>query len=348
VLADRLAFAFDTPSGVPYNQLDFPTNSSSEQMNGLATTGTLVLEWTRLSDLTGNPRYTELAQKAEAHLLRPFPRAGEPMPGLLGTKINISNGYFMDSMGGWSGGTDSFYEYLLKMWIYSPSRFSTYKDRWLAAVDSTLQYLLQPMSVDPTAMFVAEYNSATSLRQSQGHLTCFIGGNLILGGEVLGRPDIKAAGLYLTKGCRMTYASTLSGIGPERWSWDNSSVPEQYKAFYETAGYYPTVTSYDLRPEVVESYYHAFKLTGNATYKDWAWEAFVAIHNACWTDCGYSAIFDVTARDGGKKNDFQESFWFAEVLKYLFLTFQESEVSVKSGRNGWVFNTEAHPLKTMY
>jgi mannosyl-oligosaccharide alpha-1,2-mannosidase len=348
VLADRLAFAFNTRSGVPYNELDFATNSSTQETNGLATTGTLVLEWTRLSDLTGNLTYASLAQKAESYLLRPLPvNIAEPFPGMLGNDINITSGDFTSSAGGWSGGTDSFYEYLLKMWVYSPSRFSTYKDRWIDAVNSTLHYLMQPVSVNPAGSFVMEYNDATSMRQSQGHLTCFIGGNLILGGDVLGRADIKAAGLSLTKGCRDTYASTQSGIGPERWGWDNQSVPTQFTAFYATAGYYPTVMSYDLRPEVVESYYHAFKLTGDERYKDWAWEAFVAIHKACWTKYGYSAIEDVTIANGGGKSDFQESFWFAEVLKYLFLTFQESEVSVKSGRNGWVFNTEAHPLKTM-
>lgn len=69
VLADRLSFAFDTPTGIPYNNLDFSTNSSFDSVNGVATTGTLILEWTRLSDITGDPRYAKLAFKAESYLL---------------------------------------------------------------------------------------------------------------------------------------------------------------------------------------------------------------------------------------------------------------------------------------
>lgn len=130
VLADRLSFAFNTPSGIPYNNLEFPTNSSFDSVNGVATIGTLILEWTRLSDITGNPKYANLASKAESYLLNPKPvEVGEPFPGMLGTRLDIRSGLFLDSEGGWSGGTDSFYEYLLKMWIYSPSENHLYRDR---------------------------------------------------------------------------------------------------------------------------------------------------------------------------------------------------------------------------
>src|SRR5690606_11307628 len=109
-----MSFAFDTPSGIPYNNLNFLTNGSSDTTNGLATTGTLILEWTRLSDLTGDPKYVEIAARAEGYLLAPEPALGEPFPGLLGTDIDINTGLFVNPRGGWSGGTDSFYEYLLK------------------------------------------------------------------------------------------------------------------------------------------------------------------------------------------------------------------------------------------
>ncbi len=114
---------------MPQNNLDFSTRSSSDTTNGIATIGTLVLEWTRLSDLTGNQTYTQLAQKGESFLLNPQPALGQPFPGLLGTDVNVNNGQFIDSGGSWSGGDDSFYEYLIKMFVYDSSRFSFYKDR---------------------------------------------------------------------------------------------------------------------------------------------------------------------------------------------------------------------------
>lgn len=83
--------------------------------NGLATIGTLVLEWTHLSDLTGNKTYGELTQKGESYLLNPQPKSSEPWDGLVGTNVDLNTGKFLDASGGWNGGDDSFYEYLIKV-----------------------------------------------------------------------------------------------------------------------------------------------------------------------------------------------------------------------------------------
>lgn len=81
-LADNLAFAFDTPTGIPCNNLYFnPPSTDGSTANGIATIGTLVLEWTHLSDLTGNKTYGELTQKAESYLLNPKPEYNSPWPG---------------------------------------------------------------------------------------------------------------------------------------------------------------------------------------------------------------------------------------------------------------------------
>lgn len=55
-LADTLKYAFDTPSGVPYNTLLLASRTNDGATNNaLATIGSLVLEWQRLSDITGDP-----------------------------------------------------------------------------------------------------------------------------------------------------------------------------------------------------------------------------------------------------------------------------------------------------
>ena len=143
-LADNLKFAFDTPTGIPSNNLFF-TNKTTDGStdNGLATIGSLVLEWTHLSDLTGDDEYATLSQKGESYLLNPQPASGEPFPGLLGDDVNITTGLFLDSSGGWVGGSDSFYEYLIKMYIYDPSRFETYKDRYISLL-KIFYHLMEP------------------------------------------------------------------------------------------------------------------------------------------------------------------------------------------------------------
>ncbi|KAF2136151.1 glycoside hydrolase family 47 protein [Aplosporella prunicola CBS 121167] len=350
VLADSLKFAFDTPSGVPANNLNFYDQSTDgSPTNGLATIGTLVLEWTHLSDLTGDDEYARLAQTAEAYLLRPQPAWNEPWPGLVGTNVRLSDGLFVDASGGWVGGVDSFYEYLIKMWLYDTERFSEYRDRWILAVESTMAYLTSHPSSRPDLTFVAQYQNHSLILRSQ-HLACFDGGNFILGGAALGEQSYIDYGLELVAGCRETYAATATGIGPEQFSWDTAGLSNASAGFYAEHGFYPTDASYDLRPEVLESFYHAWRHTREPRYREWAWEAFVAVNASARRGTGFSVIDNVNAPDGGSATgDNQESFLFAETLKYAYLAFAEEEEwqvwGGEGGSNEWVYNTEAHPFR---
>ena len=248
-LANVLKFAFDSPTGIPSNGLNITAQvTDGGETNGLATIGTLVLEWTHLSDLTGDPSYGELAQKGESYLLNPMPASSEPFPGLVGTDVSIANGTFLDADGGWTGGRDSFYEYLIKFFVYDQSRFGEYRDRWVLAADSTIANLTSHPSSRPDLTFVAEY-SGTDLVFNSEHLACFDGGNFILGGLVLDRQDYIDFGIALTNGCHDTYNSTATGIGPETFSWNTTELPADQTDFYNTAGYYITDSVYDLRPE---------------------------------------------------------------------------------------------------
>lgn len=123
-LADQLKFAFDTKTGVPAGTVFFGNKSTDGlPVNSLAAAGTIVLEWTRLSDLLlardkqdkYARQYGEMAQKAQDVLLNSKPRINVPFPGLSGTNVSLETGEFGDDVGGWIGGDDSFYEYLLKV-----------------------------------------------------------------------------------------------------------------------------------------------------------------------------------------------------------------------------------------
>ncbi|KAE8144172.1 putative mannosyl-oligosaccharide alpha-1,2-mannosidase 1B [Aspergillus avenaceus] len=346
-LADVLKFAFDTPSGVPHNNVNITSHGNDgAKTNGLAVTGTLVLEWTRLSDLTGDQQYAQLSQKAQSYLLKPQPESAEPFPGLVGSHIDIETGKFADGRVSWDGGDDSFYEYLIKMYVYDPKRFSTYKDRWVQAAESTIKHLASHPETRPDLTFLSSYNKGAYTLSSQ-HLTCFDGGSFLLGGTVLQRDDFIKFGLDLVKGCHETYNQTLTGIGPESFSWDPKSVPASQKELYERAGFYITSGAYILRPEVIESFYYAWRLTGQEMYREWIWNAFVAIDKYCRTGSGYAGLTNVNAANGGARYDNQESFIFAEVLKYIYLAFSPDDVwQVQRGKgNKFVYNTEAHPIQ---
>ncbi|KAL1842930.1 hypothetical protein VTJ49DRAFT_3718 [Mycothermus thermophilus] len=357
-LADNLKVGFDTPSGVPDNLLWFdPPRKAGSTVNSIATAGTLVLEWTRLADLTGDDEYAELAQRAEKYLLRPEPaEVAEPFPGLLGTDVRIADGLFVNGNGGWGGGTDSFYEYLIKMYLYDRVRFGEYAERWLAAADSSMRHLVSHPTARPDLTFLAMWHG-TELRFASGHLACFHGGNFILGGLVLDERRYVRFGLELVDGCHETYEATATGLGPEAFAWQDASLPldahnnhpppREQAAFYNASGFWIVNGNYALRPEVIESYYHAYRATGNIKYQRWAWEVFLRINETCRVGSGFSAIHDVNRPGGGGFSDFQESFWFAEVLKYSYLIqAEEAPWQVKADHtNEFVFNTEAHPIR---
>lgn len=263
VLANTLSYAFETPSGVPYNNLLINSRGNDgSTTNGLATTGTLIIEWTHLSDLSGNKTYAQLAQKAESHLIHPHPAWTEPFPGLVGSNIDIATGDFLDDYVTWNGGDDSFYEYLIKFFVYDQSLYAEYRDRWVAAATSTLQHLLSHPAPKPELTFLNIYDNGTMDSTSE-HLTAFIGGNFLLAGSVLGRKDFIDAGLAFTDSWHATYASDATKIGPEVFSWNASNVPPDQKAFFEESGFYITSPDYVLRPEVIESYYYAYRITGD-------------------------------------------------------------------------------------
>ena len=213
-LADYLSIAFNTSSGIPQNRLSFNGPHSAEYAASisLADAGTLILEWTRLSDLLNDKKYTEMAQKAESYLLAPQPPEAEPFPGLVGQDINVTSGLFINTAGSWGGSADSFYEYLIKMYVYDPARFGKYKDRWVLAADSTMKYLASHPSSRPDLTFLAKFNGKRIIPES-GHckferylsrslgpisylsVALFAGGNFLLGGQVLGESKYTKFGL---------------------------------------------------------------------------------------------------------------------------------------------------------
>jgi mannosyl-oligosaccharide alpha-1,2-mannosidase len=232
-----------------------------------------------------------------------------------------------------------------------------YRDRWVQAVESTRKHLIfqtEPYDLENgfEPLYFLHGYSVQGLRNEMGHLDCFAGGNMMLGGRYIGRPDITKLGAELTRTCRAIYDATLTKIGPETIRF--VGIGSRNYTFTPTAkqlsavrkkGYWVTNGQYLLRPETVESYFYGFRITGDAMYQDWAWEAYNAIVIATKSQFGYAAVYDVNIPAGkGNRLDQQESFWAAETLKYLYMIFEDEDVG---NLDKWVFNTEAHPFKIL-
>lgn len=119
-IAKIIRVQFDTPTGLPAGNVNLTsqTPSSSAWTSPFdnktyytvttAPVGTIILEYRRLTDLSGDPLWRSLADRAESYLVNPFP---EPKyPGLVGSTVDVNTGNFLTRDYCWCAGIDSFFE----------------------------------------------------------------------------------------------------------------------------------------------------------------------------------------------------------------------------------------------
>ncbi|KZP11248.1 glycoside hydrolase family 47 protein [Athelia psychrophila] len=342
-VADKMAYAWTGSSAIQYNSVNFATNTPDTTSTTGIAAAALTLEYATLSKHTGNDTYRQLAEgTVKAIMALPA-----PLPGLPAQGVDPATGKSVGGYVTWGGGSDSYFEYLIKYGRLTNTKDSPFVAAWQTAVDSSIKTLLRNSTVG-NHLYLADYNEGDILHVGS-HLACFYGGNWLMGGKMLNNQTIVDYGLQLTDACWNTYESTLTGIGPESFSFISSDgnytggdAPTAAQlAFYKLHGFYITGSDYILRPEVLESNFYAYRVTGDKKYLDRAVSAVKSIRTYLPTTVAYTGINDVNAAASEKIDD-MESFWFAEVLKYLYLTFDDpSHISL----DDWVFNTECHPFK---
>merc|ERR1719383_533102 len=223
---------------------------------------------------------------------------------------------------------DSFYEYLLKVWILGGKK----DDNLWRMYDSAAQGLEKHMIRNGPSghKFVGNVflvkSKVNRYEEEMEHLTCFVPGWLALGashrkdGEVKKRHMQLAVDLAET--CWEMYNQQPTGIAPERVKnmlFDLSTT---------------TTREYILRPEAVEGWWYMYELTKDPKYREWGWQMFLKIEKWLWTSYGYASLKDVR-RESKHYIDKMESFFLAETLKYLFL-LQDPDHNIKLDR--YVFN----------
>jgi len=272
-----------------------------------------------------------------------------PLPGLAAQGIDPRTGNFVGGYVTWGGGSDSYFEYLIKHARLSNTNDNLFADTWATAVDSSIRTLMKTSTVG-NHVYLADFDDNRNIRHIGSHLACFMGGNWLFGGRLLNNQTIVDIGLQLTDACWNTYASTVSGIGPEAFAFISAdgnftgggSATRAELDFYNKHGFYTTNGVYISRPEVLESNFYAFRVTGDTKYLDRAASAVKSFNEFLATPNGFAALNDVNNPVAGGQIDDTESFWFAEVLKYLYLTFDDpNHISLDK----FVFNTEAHPFE---
>eukprot|EP01119_Soliformovum_irregulare_P019844 TRINITY_DN6364_c1_g3_i1.p1 TRINITY_DN6364_c1_g3~~TRINITY_DN6364_c1_g3_i1.p1 ORF type:complete len:351 (+),score=82.20 TRINITY_DN6364_c1_g3_i1:442-1494(+) len=329
-LGDRLIRAFNSDSGIPYPSINLKTGRGYPTWGAPVTTLAelnVQLEFDRLSLHSGNDTYSQKM----SHVIGVMDEM-DPVYGLYPLLYNLSSGspsYHYGTTLSFGGQADSFYEYLLKVWLLGGKTNIQIRKLYDESVDGMIKYCLR-RSNPSKSLFVSHYKQG-NLSMEMDHLSCFVPGMLMLGahGNTSQRDISVAKELLIT--CINMYACSVSGLAPETTKF----VAEKDWQMQDPR--------YMLRPETLESIFIMHRLTNDPGWREHGWKIFEAIRRNCRTPSGYTGIKDVGLIET-QGDDIMQGFFMSETMKYLYLLFSSADVIPLEE---YVFNTEAHPFKIL-
>ena len=305
-LGKRLLPVFDSPTGLPWVEINLRTGKTRNPKTNPAETGTLLLEFGTLSKLTGNPVYYTKTKRA---LVETFKRRS-PI-GLVGSEIDVESGRWLDTDSHISGGIDSYYEYLWKCWrLFGDVDCLA---MWKSGISAVNAHLAD--EVDGALWYgAADMRTGKRTQTTYGALDAFFPALLALSGDTRRAARLQASSFRMWR---------IHGIEPEVYDYRSGAIP------------YP---GYALRPEIVESTYTLSHFTHDPAYLAMGRTLFRDFVAHCRNDVGYAALQNVITKE---KKDRMESFVLAETFKYFYLLFSPDALDFEAV----TFNTEAHPLR---
>uniref|UniRef100_A0A8C7LJ91 alpha-1,2-Mannosidase n=1 Tax=Oncorhynchus kisutch TaxID=8019 RepID=A0A8C7LJ91_ONCKI len=311
-LGNRLLPAFNTTSGLPYPRVNLRygvlnplSRTGTESDTCTACAGTMILEFAALSRLSGEAVFEENARKALDVLWEKRQRGSD----LVGTVINIHNGDWVRRDSGVGAGIDSYYEYLMKAYVLLGD--NVYLERFNTHYRAIMKYISQP----PLLLNVHMHNPTVSVRSWMDSLLAFFPGLQVLRGDL--KPAIETH--------EMLYQVTKQ----------HKFLPEAFTTEFRVHwGQHP------LRPEFAESTYYLYKATGDPYYLRVGQSIVEKLNTHARVPCGFAAVQDVRT---GAHEDRMDSFFLAEMFKYLYLLFSEKN-QLHFDIDDYIFTTEAHLL----
>ena len=325
-LGNLLYAGYNTKNRMPVDFIEFDAAKEGKGLRGesnvvSASPGTLSLEMTHLSQVTGDPKYYD----AVSRVMDLFAKGqnSTEIPGLWPIYVSMpSEDVTTGSRFTIAGNADSLYEYIPKMYALLGGlepKYETMSRLMLEAANSTFFFRpMLPKEDDLLMIGSASVDDGVSkLFPESEHLGCFVGGMYALAGRLFRRPDwTDDLGAKLTKGCVYAYKTMPTGIMPERYNmapcksrtscpWNEKVFEETKKKHAEWAGQAPTAhlpkgwttakdPRYLLRPEAIESVFMLWRTTGRQEYQEAAWDMFSAVSNGTETEYANAAVLDVT------------------------------------------------------
>lgn len=180
----------------------------------LAEVGSLCLEFTRLTQLTGDPKYFDAVQRVSNELEKA--QMNTAIPGLWPMIVDLDSLVFSSRQFTLGGMADSTYEYLPKQHLLLGDHTKQYQKMYEATIAPIKKHLLfRPMTKDGEDILFSGTKSGANLDAEAQHLTCFVGGMFGIGGKIFDRrEDVKTA-RKLVDGCIWAYDSMATGLMPE-------------------------------------------------------------------------------------------------------------------------------------
>ncbi|XP_072344395.1 ER degradation-enhancing alpha-mannosidase-like protein 3 isoform X2 [Scyliorhinus torazame] len=308
----RLLPAFNTTSGLPYPRVNLKygivsplSRTGTESDTCTACAGTMILEFAALSRLTNESIFEEYARRAMDFLWDKRQRGSD----LVGTVINIHNGDWIRRDSGVGAGIDSYYEYLLKAYILLGDE--VYLERFNTHYAAIMKYISQP----PLLLDVHMHNPTINTRKWMDSLLAFFPGLQVLKGDL--QPAIETH--------EMLYQVTQR----------HKFLPEAF-----TTDFAVHWAQHPLRPEFIESTYFLYTATKDPYYLHVGKSVVDSLNQHARVPCGFAAVQDVRT---GNHEDRMDSFFLAEMFKYLYLLFADDN-ELPFNIDDYVFTTEAHLL----
>lgn len=227
-VGEMLYKAFDTPNRMPKTRWNMEAAGKGEKMVAdegvlIAEIGSLSMEFTRLSLLTGEPKFFDAVQRITDVMATAQSRT--ELSGLWPMTINAKKQNFREGTHfTLAAMADSAFEYLPKMTVLLGGQLPEYQEMYEKAIDTASRYLLfrpvTPTNADiliaGTAFTETKNRKTTVTVNYEGqHLSCYTGGMYVLGGKLFGRQADVEIGAKLTEGCIWAYAASKHGVMPE-------------------------------------------------------------------------------------------------------------------------------------
>jgi hypothetical protein len=318
--------------------------TKEHQTNSLAGFGSFGMEFSFISTITGDRKYRKISDGIFYHVQH------YENNGIVPYSWNVLTGEPNTYAGSLGSGSDSFYEYLIKipvlnrchydagMEMYTYSCTDSDKDH-LRLYEKMVKETLAPFHVKKQLVGVNQDVFPVDNGNKYDHLLCFLPAMLSLGASTkypTGSKHIQhdldqRLARQLLDGCATIYNGSKTNLSPDT-------------GYFCSTKFVTHDPSYYLRPEYVESLFVIYRITKDEKLQEMAWDLFQSLEKFCKISSGgYAVLKDVNDPTKGYIDD-MPSYFLAETLKYLLLIFGPDDyVSLED----FVFTTEAHPLRKL-